>query len=349
MEKNGALKHVAGRTERAVSLAAVAEAAGVSKATASRALRASSLVSPATARRVRDAASALGYQPHPVWGSLLSEARMGRSPGRHANIALLNFRPSPPDWHELSYYRRIMDGIRRRAQELRFSLDEIFLDDPKLGPRRLEAILKARAIRGIVIPPLTRTDLRIEWSASAFAIVGVGYHLQSPRVHRVAPDNHYNLQLAWRQLKRSGARRIGLALHGPIDAAINHAWTEAYHTAQAQQDSQAGAIPPFLSNPLDLPRLRHWLEAHGPDAVIFGQRAIRDAIVLLSRETGKPPPTLTDLNWRPEHDGCPGVDQQLQAVGEAAIDVLATQLYMNQTGLPRPARATLIEGTWKGI
>ena len=70
-----------------MSIAKVAEAAGVSHGTVSRMINGRGGVSPTTARRIQEAIDRLGYQPRPV------HARPGRKPAaagvRTGNVCLL--------------------------------------------------------------------------------------------------------------------------------------------------------------------------------------------------------------------------------------------------------------------
>ena len=73
-----------------VNLLMVARAAGLSKATVSRALRDDPRQSVATRRRVHAVARELGYRPHPMVTALMTQIRTTRRTRFHGNLAVLD-------------------------------------------------------------------------------------------------------------------------------------------------------------------------------------------------------------------------------------------------------------------
>lgn len=115
----------------------VARRAGVSKSTASRALSGRGYVSPATQKRVRDAAESLGYVP--------STSAVSLATGRTQTIGVIV--PHVTHW----YFGEVIDGIQRAliSQNLDCalfsaepgSLDRARMFDTYLGRRRFDGLI----------------------------------------------------------------------------------------------------------------------------------------------------------------------------------------------------------------
>jgi LacI family transcriptional regulator len=335
--------------KRLATLQDVAEGAGVSKSTASRALRDSDLISETTRERVRQSAERLGYRMHPLWGRVLNQYRNGQTTGTMASLAILNYRPDPHDWHRKRFYSRILQGVRERAGAMRFGLDEIFLDDPGVDRDRLDTILEARGIRGLIIPPVPSPTLEIAVDWDRYVAVSFGLQLRQPRLDRAVPDHHANLRLAWEQLRQAGYRRIGLALYGGLDDRIENGLTEAFHTCQSRDAVADEGIPPYLRSTFHPPEFDRWLERHRPDALLVMQNRFLEHLAGARREERAGGPLPVDLNLHPNRrPGACGIDQNLEEVGSAGIDLLATRLFFNETGLPNPPVSAVVEGHWSG-
>jgi hypothetical protein len=81
-----------------ISLVALARAAGLSKATVSRALRNDPRQSGATRTRVQGLARRLGYRPHPMVTALMTQIRVGRRPRFRGLIGILDLWPERRGW-----------------------------------------------------------------------------------------------------------------------------------------------------------------------------------------------------------------------------------------------------------
>lgn len=142
---------------RASSLAAVAELAGVSTATVSNALNRPEIVAEATRERVFAAARQLGYVPSSVAAAL----RRGMS--RMIGLVL-------PDITN-PFYSAIADGVADAADEERYGVALcVSHDDPVRELRHFELLAQQRAVGALVVP-LTAEPSRLATLRS------VGTHL----------------------------------------------------------------------------------------------------------------------------------------------------------------------------
>ena len=98
-----------------------------------------------------------------------------------------------------------------------------------LSAKRLETILVARGIQGLLLPPAGGAT--VDWSGldwSRFAVVRFGYSLTEPAAHLVAPDStanadHPMINPIWRGRFAIGDVLIPLRRHDPMVAVIHGA------------------------------------------------------------------------------------------------------------------------------
>ena len=109
-----------------VTLTQVAEASGVSLATASYSLRNDRRIPRVTAARVQTAAKRLGYRPNPRVSALMAHIRQAQPVTVGERIAFLWIDASPGE----RPYQRIFDGAKDRAIQLGYSLEEFWCSTP---------------------------------------------------------------------------------------------------------------------------------------------------------------------------------------------------------------------------
>ncbi|HEY5769552.1 MAG TPA: LacI family DNA-binding transcriptional regulator [Terrimicrobium sp.] len=135
----------------AVSMRDVARAAGVSKNTVSLALRNDPQIPERTRRRITDLAQRLNYRKNATVAHLLAELRRVRSPRFHSSLALLNAHADPHAFRAHPTIPTHVRGCQRRADQLGYTLDQFWLHDAALDGPRLNKILRARGIRGVIV------------------------------------------------------------------------------------------------------------------------------------------------------------------------------------------------------
>lgn len=322
----------------------IADRAGVSRMTVSRALRNSPNVLPETRRRVLDAAEELAYRPHPLVASLMATVRAGpRAKITSETIAFVTVDSSREKWRHgtaLAYY----NGAARRAGELGFRIEEFWIMEPGLTPDRASRILHTRNIHGLLIAPapLPMTAPSLDWEN--FAAVAFGYSIRSPRLHRVANHQIHSVRLAVRTLRERGYGRIGLAVERAADDRADNNWVSgflfSYYSASPRH-----RLKPFVPDRLDEKGFKVWFERHRPEAVLAGDLRIPGWL----RELGLSIPGdvgFVNLDYYPEAGKMAGIDQNSPAIGAAAIELLAEQLYHNVRGIPDKPKALLVDSEW---
>src|ERR1700744_4217582 len=140
-----------GRQIQTARMAEIAQSVGVAPSTVSRALRSDPRISAATRQRVEEAAAALGYQPNPLVSALMANRRRRGGAGEVDVIALVTNYGGRESWRSKDVCRWEYDGIQNRAAALGFRVEVFPLSEYRNDSARLEATLRARGIRGVLL------------------------------------------------------------------------------------------------------------------------------------------------------------------------------------------------------
>jgi len=325
------------------SINTLSRALGLSRTTVSDALRGKGRVSPATVKRVRQAAKAAGYRPNPLVATVLGSIHHARSAGFRGALAVL-------DLHESSHYPHgpfpleLVAGAKARAAEMGFSIAEFVVGPAALPWPRLDAILRSRGIHGIIVlPAWFDPDLSaLDWSR--YTGVYLDQATTTPHLNAVSSDHYGSMLAVLSLLAERGYRRPGVVLQRGRDERIRHRQSAAccaFQTARA-----GGAIVPPLITP-EYPQFETefapWFRQHRPDVVLshFGEtpdwmKACAPAV----------PPGFVLLNNIYRTFPCAALDLQPRALGALAVEMVVGQLLRNEFGLPAWPSRTTVQARW---
>jgi LacI family transcriptional regulator len=332
-------------------MAQVAAAAGVSKNTVSLALRGSTRISECTRARVEAAAELIGYRRNAAVGCLMAELRRTGAGRFEAGLALLNANEDSDAFLRHPTVPVYLEGVRRRAGKLGYSLDEFWLHDPAIGGKRLASILRARGIRGTLVVGLLQTNqlperMRAVWEE--FPSVVTGVRTRNPALSFAGADQ-YGLALhAYERAWELGYRRPALVLDPVIDSLIDGRFTGGFLIGEQRLRSGTAPIAPFTQIAearLDLGCFFDWLRQAKPD-VLFTlyhevERWLHQCGLRIPSDIG-----LIQYEWRAQRPHWAGMDQRNDLVGEAAVDLLVSMIHNGQHGVPEQPIATLVTSQW---
>lgn len=186
-------------------LADVAHAAGVSRATASRAMNGLPGTTEAVRRRVREAAAQLGFQPHAA-ARALATGRMTAGPLERIEILIVD--PDPDALSVKPYYGRVLTGAMRALDDHR---------DVSLQVRRVSTPPPSDED-----PPFGQVLINMPAAAAARTrrtrTIALGE--TAPGIPFVAPDNDGGGHQAAEHLLTTGRRRIGAVFGPPTPCAM---------------------------------------------------------------------------------------------------------------------------------
>lgn len=336
------------RAPRPENLGAVAAAAGVSTMTVSRVLRNSPHVSPSTRERVLRTVRKLGYQPNPQLARLMAIVRSAKGQRVRAVIGVIRDDLPTDELHDRAYQYVSLHDIRARAERHGYRAEEFFLGRDGLTPDRLNAILRARGVEGIIVSPQSSRIIGAHLDYSPFAAATFGYGLPSPALHRASTNMNQGILMAAQQLERRGYRRIGIVITQWIDARADHTYSGAL--LHYQQTIPRRQRVPLLLVPDHLPdgarAFGAWFRRHRPDVLISFDTYVPD---WLRTQLGRRIPEDVGLvvhDWTERMPAFAGIHHRRPHVAAAAVDLVATQLMHHEHGIPEVPRQILIPPAW---
>ena len=323
----------------------LAKVLGISQSAVSLALRGDASISEALRKRVRTAAKRVGYRSNPYVRALMSSIRTDRKPCDQGAMALVVDVFREKEWREHPSYSVYYHGLARRCSELGFQLECFFLMDSGMCPSKVDAILYARGIRGVILAPpyLGNRKLGLIWNR--YACVGTGYGWEHQQFDRVGHDHDQNVVTAFEKLRELGYLRIGMCLPSFYVNGRGTRWLDGYLVCQHRLQ-KGGRIPLFIGSEEEksFPGFREWYLRWRPDVVLglYGEeRRWLDAMGLrIPEETG-----LACL-IRPRGSRLAGIDDRFDHIGAATAELVASKISFNQLGIPSDPKLILVEGRW---
>lgn len=334
-------------------MADVAAKVGVSKIAVSMALRDHHRISPARRREIIRVARQMGFVPDPFLSALAAH-RQQRVPAKdHGVLAWINRWKDPKrlrQFHEFELYWR---GACQAATRYGYRVDEVRWELNGSG-KRLEKILLARGIEGVLIPPHHEM---LEWDDfdwAKFSVVRFGLSVPNPDSNLVTADVFRATVMAVSRMRDYGYKRIGLTVNEEFNQRVGGNLASGFYYAQSSLRLKP-ALPPlmtFLKNRTvdELARqqeaLGMWLKHFKPDAVLTSDIEIPGMIRGLGyrvpQEIALAGTTVIDI---PGVDA--GIDQHAEAIGRIAVETLLKQMNVNQRGEPRYPSRILVQSRWK--
>jgi DNA-binding LacI/PurR family transcriptional regulator len=324
-----------------VTMEDVARAAKVCRATVSLALRDQPQIPAETRRRIRSVAERLGYAPHPLVSALMATRRKTRTRFQ-ATLGFLTCHDTRAGWRSSPAYAAFFDGARDRAALLGYKLQDFWMREPGVSSERLNRILQARGIHGLILAPLPAEDARLpafDWHP--FSVLAVGYSIRDPEFHRISHDYFHGMTLALNRCRAHGYRRIGFFLDQRVNRVLFNLWLAAY-LAEQRTAPGAARIDPLLIEGDDRSCIGAWIHKSRLDALVgldlwrLPQQGVRvpKAIELVSLNADESPVPIA------------GIARDFAFMGAAAIDRTVSLLHVNDKGAPARPQTILVEGLW---
>jgi len=333
-------------TKSRVTLSDIARKFNVSHTTVSRALRDDRQISKALCKRIQRMAQQMGYRPDAMLSALAHYRRANKAQPIAAEIAWINHWPDPRQLRRVHEFDLYWKGAAAETDQCGYRLEEFRLDK-NMPPHRLEKILLARNVPGILIPPWWHGNYP-DWGEfhwERFCVVRLGYTIHTPAAHLVTADQLFDSVLAYENIRKKGYERIGLVTTAAVGKRLR--FLAGYMFAQAQ----AGAdprLPPLLfpENPGEesQPKLVAWLKKNRPDAILTDQVLLRGLLARagfrVPEDIGLATTSVVDGNAEA------GICQNSDEIGKAAVQLLISLIHHNERGIPRVRREVLVEGEW---
>lgn len=328
-----------------MTLKQIAARAGVSRATVSYALRGHPKIPLETRTRVQAAAESVGYKPNPRIAGLMAHIRRGRARPFGERIAFVWVHTTRAEAARSRFLTAVLEGARARAAQSGFGLEEFCTSDPGMTDRRLQKIIRARGIVGVVLSPVvnTETSVTLDWDWSGLAAAVIGNITWTPELHHAGHHHYLGMRMCMLELAKLGRTRPAAVVDEATHERAKRAWEGAFlaHHPQPEDARQLWA----LQRKGETRHYGDWLRQSRADALIvsatelLGLRGLRAA----ARELRVP---ILSLHWQREAAGIGGVDQSYGRVAAHAVDLVISQLNLNELGAPDLPRIMLFTGQW---
>lgn len=339
----------------------IAQHVGLSHSTVALALRDSRKITTQTRDKVKAAAKEMGWKPNLLVSSYQHSVATGRVKHLEEAVAWLQVSKSPNLWEERLGFR----AIRTRAEELGWRVEKFSLrdygmtneEDAEHYARKVISVLRARGIRGILIPIRSRLRFsKISNLGEDFVIVSLFNEMYTESVHQqgetnringcINPDFFGNTQLAINKLWSLGYKRIGLCLKSWMHWLTNGMIAGGYLTASCSGER----FPICLLDDEFIPdhppeNFNRWMSEVRPDAILCGNTEIPG---WLEKMGYRVPDDIGVAHFAlgPAEAGWTGIDINLDKLAEAGLDLLNYHMLRNQFGQPTVAKNLHIPGFW---
>jgi LacI family transcriptional regulator len=323
-----------------VTIREIAHALDLHHSTVSLALRDSPLLKAETKQKIKDFAEKLGYRPDPMLNAL-SAYRLAKRPAFfHAVIAWIN------NWHDRDgllsnpTYRAYYAGAHACAQKLGFDLQEFWMHESGMNPRKLKEIFKARNIQGVLLPPQAAPGTHVELDFTDLYVVTFGYSMQPRNLHLVTNHHAQTLDLLMEKIVELGYRRPGYCIPQVTDIGNNYIWLTRtlYLTARYPQ------LQEISRSPADNKGFLKWLKTQRPDVLI----GFNDFLPRIESAGLKVPDDIGFVSVCVDTNNprISGADQNDFFIGETAVNVLVGMITHNARGIPSVPMRTLVDSVW---
>lgn len=337
------------KKNRAPSMADIAKVAGVHKMTVSRVLNDYPHVSEEVREKVLSAATKLGYQKNNLISNVMTQVARSRSVDYGTPIIYLSDEPSA-EFESLNFSTQaIIRRGKERAALYGFSFESMRYRDGEFSHERINQILKARGVQGLIInvgyeDPV---ELKLDWERLVAVTSGgrLKYPRNLPQVHSDIPRY---MRHCCRELDNRGYERVGfLVSTKALEVFSGFSLSSPLLYQHELPENQR--VPLLITEGYaEQDEFMEWFEAHKPDAVVSYMGEVYDWLAeagyRVAEDVGLVFTNIQNLQSRESRFS--GIYQDRGLLGEAAVDHVVQGLLAGDYGLPKHAGRFLIPFEW---
>lgn len=294
--------------KKRISIKDIAEVAGVSHPTVSRALRGQGRMSESTRERILDVAKELGYTPSLMARGLVTQ--------RSFCVGLI-----VPTFLD-PFHSEVAQGVEEWARRHHYSL---FVSSTDLDPKREMEVAHSflgRQVDGIIVSSSRVGDRYVEMSEeSDIPIVLINPEADSAQIHTVAHDDYSGGILLMEHLIERGHRHIahlGVMTQGRAHHERKRAWADALHkiglSPKVSADCPEGSISGGMHGGAQLLQKALQLWHAPPDAIFCYNDATAIGVIAALREAGYTPPDAVAITGFDDLDVAAAIDPALTTI-----------------------------------
>lgn len=330
-----------------VTLRDIAEEVGMHFTTVSQALKNSPRIRAETRKNIQEKAEQMGYRPDPMLSALMAYRTQQKNRTFQGVLGWIN------GWPEKNYfsneggcYSEYLAGARQRAETLGYKIESFWLREKGLSISRVQSILSARNVQGILIPPIPDDFEMPGFDWNLFHGVCFGYSGHDMRLHRVTANQYHNTLLLYKELLKKGYERIGFALP-QIDDRVDGQFTAAFLLMNLKRKKK-DCLPPFLGagSDSDTDAFLKYIQRYEPEVLIFHEPLYIDML----KEAGYRIPEdigVARLSVMPDDKDFAGIYECGLQSGSDAVDSLVAMIQRGEKGLLPHSSVMLTNGEWR--
>lgn len=333
-----------------LTLAHVAEVAGVHPTTVSLALRDHPSIPLATRSRIHAVATELGYRRDPVLDAFnFHRVRQARRAGPRLALAFVVDGTSTRFFAGKAYHPLVWEGASAVVEAHNYSLDSFTLGPRHLSPARLKTIVSTRGISGVLVSTfdIGADTLDLDWDS--ISAVKIESHHLAPHLDAVSSDQLQVTRLAMRRLRECGYRRIGLVTAKEDELRLTESFRMGVLVEQTTLP-EVERVPPLifsLAETCALPSLvPDWARKHHVDVIISNWNELLEVFVAAGLRVPEDI-AFASLDTPPHLPHVAGVVQNHRLVGVRAMEQLCILVETNQRGVPATQSITYVPGFWR--
>lgn len=328
-------------TQSAANIMDVAKAAGVSHMTVSRVLNHTGNVKPATVKKVEAAMTKLGYRRNPMVQALMSQVRRQRV-SLSSNLAWLEEKADGKKRDRIALLR---DAASQRAAEIGYGFETIFHEPMELSAARIDSILKARGVRGVIIAPIQNSGAKFNFPWSQYSVATIGRSLLTPAISHVMMHFQHAMDRTLQELKVRGYKRIAFMTWREADLRSEHLQLMAFLRHNYLIEAQ-DRIEPIWMDDWSLRDLQRWYDTKRPEVIISswpsGWPRVQQLGLRTPEELG-----FVALSRTESSPEVSGIRVPIEAMASGVVDAVVAQIHRNEQGLPKVPKCMLVEASWE--
>jgi len=327
----------------------IAARVGVHVSTVSLALRGHPSIPPATCAAIRAVAKELDYQRDPQLDAF-NFHRASLTHRVHATTSAFVVHAGATRFFSGNHYQPLVyAGAKAVADARGYTLEICVVGRNHLDPARLNQILIARGVRGVLLSTFEIDIGQLDLDWDHFSAVKIECLHLTPHLDAVSSDQLQVARLALRRLRKLGYRRVGLATAREDQTRLAESFGMGLLIEQASLP-ETECVPPLIFSLADVPMLPRivpeWIRAQKVDVVISNWNELLDTFATVGVHLPEDV-AFASLDVPPSLPQVAGVVQNHRLVGQRAMEQLAIMIEAFQRGVPQAQAITHIPGYWQ--
>lgn len=335
-----------GEPARPVTMREVGQAAGgYHHSTVSLALRNDPAIRASVRERIQRAARKVGYRRDPLLDAFNRRRHAVEKRESLHSIAVIGQAASVRELERSARCRALWSGAAAEAQRLGCQIEYVAFGAEGLTSQRLDAVLHARGINGVIFLPFGPkvAPPALTWSRYSAVKIECG-HFSRPEF-TIAPALLQGVGEAFDTLRQRGFRRVGLVL-GAGASPLRTDLVSAGFLLKQQSVSVNERVPLGVFGGRGTNRqIRDWLSRHRPD-VVLAEPEVGNAVGEIAADIGLSCARVS-IDAFESSDGAMGIIVDHERLGAVAIAQVLALMRTREHLTTRGTFTTFVATAWQ--